>query len=103
MDAETRADLRFKVRRRVSDYIEKSNLPLERTGPGEAEVVCPNCGQTAIVTKLPFEDHYEFWKCPACGEEGDAIKYAMQSNMPCITFEPIMRTMHFWMYAESLG
>ena len=77
MDAETRADLRFKVRRRVSDYIEKSNLPLERTGPGEAEIVCPNCGQTAIVTKLPFEDHYEFWKCPACGEEGDAIKYAM--------------------------
>ena len=77
MDAETRADLRFKVRRRVSDYIEKSNLPLERTGPGEAEVVCPNCGQTAIVTKLPFEDHYEFWKCPACREEGDAVKYAM--------------------------
>ena len=77
MDAETRADLRFKVRRRVSDYIEKSNLPLERTGPGEAEVVCPNCGQLAIVTKLPFEDHYEFWKCPECKAEGDAVKYAM--------------------------
>ena len=77
MDAETRADLLFKVRRRVSDYIEKSNLPLERTGPNESEVVCPNCGQTAILMKLPFEDQYEFWKCHSCGEEGDAIKYAM--------------------------
>ena len=77
MDAETRADLRFKVRRKVSEYIEKSNLPLERTEPSEAEVVCPNCGQIARVTKLPFEDHYEFWKCHSCGEEGDAIKYAM--------------------------
>ena len=77
MDAETRADLRFKARRRVSDYIEKSNLPLERIGPGEAEIVCPNCGQTAIVTKLPFEDHFEFWKCASCGEKGDAVKYAM--------------------------
>lgn len=77
MDAETRADLRFKVRRKVSKYIEKSNLPLERTGRGEAEIVCPNCGQTAIVTKLPFEDHFEFWKCASCGEEGDTVKYAM--------------------------
>ena len=77
MDAETRTDLLFKVRRRVSDYIEKSNLPLERTGPNESEVVCPNCGQTAILMKLPFEDQYEFWKCQSCGEEGDAIKYAM--------------------------
>lgn len=77
MDAETRADLLFKVRRKVSPYIEKSNLPLNRTSPDEAEVVCPNCGQTAIVTKLPFEDHYEFWKCHSFGEEGDAVKYAM--------------------------
>lgn len=77
MDAETRADLMFKVRRKVSSYIEKSNLPLNRTDPDGAEVVCPNCGQIARVTKLPFEDHYEFWKCHSCGEEGDAIKYAM--------------------------
>ncbi len=77
MDAETRADLLFKVRRKISPYIENSNLPLNRTGPDEAEVVCPNCGQIAFVTKLPFEDHYEFWKCHSCGEEGDVIKYAI--------------------------
>ena len=77
MDADTRADLLFKVRRKVSAYIEKSNLPLNQVGSDDAEAVCPNCGQTAMVTKLPFEEHYEFWKCPSCGGEGDAIKYAM--------------------------
>lgn len=77
MDDETRADLLFKVRRKVSPYIEKSNLPLNRTSPDEAEVVCPKCGQTAIVTKLPFEDHFEFWTCHSCGEKGDAVQYAM--------------------------
>lgn len=77
MDAETRANLRFKVRRHISAYVEKSNLPLNRTGPDEAEVVCPHCGQTATVTKVSLEAHFEFWKCPSCGEEGDAIQYAM--------------------------
>lgn len=77
MDAEIRADLRFKVRHQISAYIEKCGLPLNRAGPDKAEVVCPKCGQTAIVTKLPFEEHYEFWKCQSCGEEGDAIRYAM--------------------------
>ena len=52
MDAETKADLRVKVRRRVSEYIKKSGLPLNRTGSGETEAVCPNCGQTASVKKI---------------------------------------------------
>ena len=77
MDAETKADLRVKVRRRVSDYIQKSGLPLNRTGSGETEAVCPNCGQTAAVKKIPLEEHFEFWKCDSCGAEGDAVQYAM--------------------------
>ena len=77
MDAETKADLRVKVRRRVSEYIQKSGLPLNRTGSGETEAVCPNCGQTAAVKKIPLEEHFEFWKCDSCGAEGDAVQYAM--------------------------
>lgn len=77
MDAETKADLRVKVRRRVSEYIQKSGLPLNRTGSGETEAVCPNCGQTAAVRKIPLEEHFEFWKCDSCGAEGDAVQYAM--------------------------
>lgn len=77
MDAETKADLRVKVRRRVSEYIKKSGLPLNRTGSGEKEAVCPNCGQTAAVKKIPLEEHFEFWKCDSCGAEGDAVQYAM--------------------------
>lgn len=77
MDAETKADLRVKVRRRVSEYIKKSGLPLNRTGSGETEAVCPNCGQTAAVKKIPLEEHFEFWKCDSCGAEGDAVQYAM--------------------------
>ena len=77
MDAETKADLRVKVRRRVSEYIKKSGLPLNRTGSGETEAVCPNCGQTASVKKIPLEEHFEFWKCESCGAEGDAVQYAM--------------------------
>ena len=77
MDAETKADLRVKVRRRVSEYIQKSGLPLNRTGSGETEAVCPNCGQTAAVKKIPLEEHFEFWKCESCGAEGDAVQYAM--------------------------
>ena len=77
MDAETKADLRVKVRRRVSEYIQKSGLPLNRTGSGETEAVCPNCGQTAAVKKIPQEEHFEFWKCDSCGAEGDAVQYAM--------------------------
>ena len=69
MDAETKADLRVKVRRRVSEYIQKSGLPLNRTGSGETEAVCPNCGQTASVKKIPLEEHFEFWKCDSCGAE----------------------------------
>ena len=77
MDAETKADLRVKVRRRVSEYIKKSGLPLNRIGSGETEAVCPNCGQTAAVKKIPLEEHFEFWKCDSCGAEGDAVQYAM--------------------------
>ena len=77
MDAETKADLRVKVRRRVSEYIQKSGLPLNRNGSGETEAVCPNCGQTAAVKKIPLEEHFEFWKCDSCGAEGDAVQYAM--------------------------
>ena len=77
MDAETKADLRVKVRRRVSEYIKKSGLPLNPTGSGETEAVCPNCGQTASVKKIPLEEHFEFWKCDSCGAEGDAVQYAM--------------------------
>ena len=78
MDDETRADLRFKVRRKVSEYIVKSGLPLDRTASDEATVVCPNCGRAAIVKKIPIGDHFEFWKCNSCDEEGDAVKYAMK-------------------------
>lgn len=78
MDAETKADLRMKVRRRVSEYIKKSGLPLNRTGSGETEAACPSCGKTATVKKIPLEEHFEFWKCGSCGAEGDAIQYAMR-------------------------
>ena len=77
MDAETRADLLFRVKRRVSDYIEKSGLPLNRKSPDEMEAVCPKCGQIATISKIQMEMHYEYWKCKSCGENGDAVRYAM--------------------------
>ena len=77
MDAETRADLLFRVKRRVSDYIEKSGLPLNRKSPDEMEAVCPKCGQVATISKIQMEMHYEYWKCKSCGENGDAVRYAM--------------------------
>lgn len=77
MDAETRADLLFRVKRRVSDYIEKSGLPLNRKSPDEMEAVCPKCGQIATISKIQMEMHYEYWKCKSCEENGDAVRYAM--------------------------
>lgn len=76
MDSKTREDLRFQVRRKITDYIEKSNLPMRQISDHQTEVVCPNCGHTAIVTEVPMETQFEFWKCASCGKEGDAISYA---------------------------
>ena len=77
MDAETKDDLLYAVRRKVSAYIESSGLPLNRTAGHEAEVVCPHCGQTAVVSRIRLEEHFEFWKCQSCNTQGDAIRYAM--------------------------
>ena len=41
------------------------------------EAVCPKCGQIATISKIQMEMHYEYWKCKSCGENGDAVRYAM--------------------------
>lgn len=68
----------YAVRHRLLEYLEESKIPVTDMGNEEFSVMCPCCGKSANVIVIPLLERQSYWKCPECGEEGDAIRYAKE-------------------------
>ena len=78
MDNDTLIDLKLKVKFRLSEYLEKAKLPLDKSDPENLRTICPCCSRYAKVLCVPLDPPQYFWSCPECKAEGDAVKYAKE-------------------------
>ena len=46
MDNDTLIDLKLKVKFRLSEYLEKAKLPLDKSDPENPRTICPCCSAT---------------------------------------------------------
>ena len=78
MDKEILEDFRLKVKDRLTEYLKKSNLPLDNSSPIRPTTICPCCGKKAEIITYPVEPPTINWRCTVCMEIGDAIRFAKE-------------------------
>ena len=78
MDKEILEDFRLKVKDRLTEYLKKSNLPLDNSSPIKPTTICPCCGKKAEIITYPVEPPTINWRCTVCMEIGDAIRFAKE-------------------------
>ena len=78
MDKGILEDLRIKIKDRLTDYLKKSNLPLDNSSPIKPTTICPCCGKKAEIITYPIEPPTVNWLCSVCKEKGDAIRFAKE-------------------------
>lgn len=78
MDKEILEDFRLKVKDRLTEYLKKSNLPLDNSSPIRPTTICPCCGKKAEIITYPVDPPTINWRCTVCMEIGDAIRFAKE-------------------------
>ena len=78
MDKEILEDFRLKVKDRLTEYLKKSNLPLDNSSPIRPTTICPCCGKKAEIITYQVEPPTINWRCTVCMEIGDAIRFAKE-------------------------
>ncbi len=78
MDKDILEDFRLKVKDRLTDYLKKSNLPLDNSNPIKPTTICPCCGKKAEIITYPVEPPIVDWLCTVCKQTGDAIQFAKE-------------------------
>ena len=78
MDKEILEDFRLKVKDRLTEYLKKSNLPLDNSSPIRPTTICPCCGKKAEIITYPVEPPTINWRCTVCMEIGDTIRFAKE-------------------------